>query len=321
VADAIATAPINKEAWRLAGLPWTGHTDLLAHLTGAGDVAMMFYSDTLRVVLATIHIPLAEVPRAGGWPALPPGGKLGPRSTGPRVEALRRRLGEPAGDRFDTGLTNAVKRFQELVGLHPDGIVSDDTFAALNVSVQNAYEIDFREEFDAVFSNAVLHWLKDADRVIRNVFQALRPGGRFVAECGGDKCCQTIQTALVTELERRGYDGWAANPWYFPTTEDYGGRLVKAGFAVAYIEIIPRPTPLPGDMAGFLETFAGSFVSALPSGDRQKYLDDVRDRLKPLLCGANGVWTADYTRLRFEAFKSTKAKDVASLNLGSEGAV
>jgi 4-hydroxythreonine-4-phosphate dehydrogenase len=64
VADAIATAPINKEAWRLAGLPWTGHTDLLAHLTGAGDVAMMFYSDTLRVVLATIHIPLAEVPRA-----------------------------------------------------------------------------------------------------------------------------------------------------------------------------------------------------------------------------------------------------------------
>ena len=63
-ADAIATAPINKEAWRLAGLPWNGHTDLLAHLTGADDVAMMFYSDRLRVVLATIHIPLADVPRA-----------------------------------------------------------------------------------------------------------------------------------------------------------------------------------------------------------------------------------------------------------------
>jgi SAM-dependent methyltransferase len=98
----------------------------------------------------------------------------------------------------------------------------------LDVSVQDAYEIDFHEEFDAVFSNAVLHWLKDADRVIRHVFRALRPGGRFVAECGGDGCCQTIQTALVAELERRGYDGWAANPWYFPTTEDYGGRLAKA---------------------------------------------------------------------------------------------
>jgi 4-hydroxythreonine-4-phosphate dehydrogenase len=62
--DAIATAPVNKEAFRLAGLPWAGHTDLLAHLTGASDVAMMFYSDVLRVVLATVHVPLAEVPRA-----------------------------------------------------------------------------------------------------------------------------------------------------------------------------------------------------------------------------------------------------------------
>lgn len=62
--DAIATAPVNKEAFHLAGLPWAGHTDLLAHLTGAGDVRMMFYSEALRVVLATVHIPLADVPRA-----------------------------------------------------------------------------------------------------------------------------------------------------------------------------------------------------------------------------------------------------------------
>ena len=61
--QAIATAPINKEAFRLAGLRWAGHTDLLAHLTGAADVAMMFYSEALRVVLATIHVPLADVPR------------------------------------------------------------------------------------------------------------------------------------------------------------------------------------------------------------------------------------------------------------------
>jgi len=62
--DAIATAPINKEAFRLAGLPWAGHTDLLAHLTGAPHAAMMFHSDALRVVLATVHIPLAKVPTA-----------------------------------------------------------------------------------------------------------------------------------------------------------------------------------------------------------------------------------------------------------------
>ena len=64
VIDAIATAPINKEAFAAAGLPWRGHTELLAHLTGAPRVAMMFYADALRVVLATVHIPLARVPRA-----------------------------------------------------------------------------------------------------------------------------------------------------------------------------------------------------------------------------------------------------------------
>jgi 4-hydroxythreonine-4-phosphate dehydrogenase len=64
IVDAVATAPVNKEAFRLAGLPWTGHTDLLAHLTGAPHVAMMFHSEPLRVVLATLHIPLAHVPRA-----------------------------------------------------------------------------------------------------------------------------------------------------------------------------------------------------------------------------------------------------------------
>lgn len=64
VVDAVATAPVNKEAFKLAGIPWAGHTDLLAHLTGAPRVAMMFHSDVLRVVLATVHIPLADVPRA-----------------------------------------------------------------------------------------------------------------------------------------------------------------------------------------------------------------------------------------------------------------
>ena len=62
--QAIVTAPINKDAFAAAGLPWSGHTDLLAHLCGVPDVAMMFWSDRLRVVLATVHVPLAEVPRA-----------------------------------------------------------------------------------------------------------------------------------------------------------------------------------------------------------------------------------------------------------------
>ena len=173
----------------------------------------------------------------------------------------------------------------------------------IDARLEDAARIGFDTEFDAVFSNAVLHWIKSADAVIGNVFRALRPAGRFVAECGGHRCVETIQTALIAELERRGYDGSAANPWYFPTTADYGARLAKAGFDVRHIEIVARPTALPGDIAGFLETFAGPFTAVLPASDRDRYLADVRQRLEPSLRGADGAWTADYTRLRFAAYK------------------
>jgi trans-aconitate methyltransferase len=159
----------------------------------------------------------------------------------------------------------------------------------------------FSQEFDAVFSNAVLHWIKDADRVIRNVAAALRPGGRFVAEMGGHNCIKIIQSALIDELKNCGYDGDAVDPWYFPTPQEYGARLEKAGFDVRYIALIARPTPLPGDILGWLTTFAQCFTAVLPQAEHQDYLQSVRKRLKPQLCDEAGNWTADYTRLRFEA--------------------
>lgn len=193
----------------------------------------------------------------------------------------------------------------EVVGIDSSPELAQAALAlGLDVTVQDATEMRFSEEFDAVFSNAVLHWIKDADRVIRRVFEALRPGGRFVAECGGHKCVNAIHMALISELEKRGYDGRAASPWYFPSAEEYGERLAWAGFHVDYIKVIPRPTRLPGDIMGFLETFAGSFTSVLPAAERKAYLEDVRERLKPVLCGDDGVWTADYTRLRFKACKN-----------------
>lgn len=172
----------------------------------------------------------------------------------------------------------------------------------LEVVEGNAVAMAFERRFDAVFSNAALHWIKDADAVIGRVARALRPGGRFVAEMGGHGCVKTLQSALIAELDRRGYDGKAANPWYFPTVEDYGARLAAAGFEVRYIALIPRPTPLPGDVMGWLATFSGSFTAALPQAERQDYLECVRQRVKPYLCDTNGNWTADYVRLRFEAY-------------------
>ncbi len=171
----------------------------------------------------------------------------------------------------------------------------------LQVVEQDAADMQFRAEFDAVFSNAALHWMKDADAVIGGVAQALRPNGRFVAEMGGYGCVKTIQDALVQELDCRGRDGRSAIPWYFPSVEDYGARLAAAGFETPYIALIPRPTPLP-DMMGWLTTFALCFTAQLPSEQREEYLQRVIERLRPKLCDASGRWTADYVRLRFKAY-------------------
>jgi SAM-dependent methyltransferase len=173
----------------------------------------------------------------------------------------------------------------------------------LDAHVGSGETLTFDDEFDAVFSNAALHWMKRADVVIDGVWRALAPGGRFVAEFGGDGCVATIIGALGGALARRGHDVRAVNPWYFPTVADYRARLEQRGFVVSSIALIPRPTPLPGDVTGWLETFAESFTTVLPEAERAAFLAEVQDALRPSLCDAEGRWTADYVRLRFAAIK------------------
>jgi len=171
----------------------------------------------------------------------------------------------------------------------------------LDAHVMDGEHLTFRDEFDAVFSNAALHWMRNPDDVIAGVKRALRPHGRFVAEMGGHRCVEKISTALVEALNRRGLDGEAAVPWYFPAVEEYSERLIKGGFTIKYIALIPRPTPLPGDVSGWLETFAENFTSKLAPADRPAFINEVREVLRPQLCDSGGKWTADYTRLRFAA--------------------
>jgi trans-aconitate methyltransferase len=177
----------------------------------------------------------------------------------------------------------------------------------LDAHVVDAAALPYREEFDAVFSNAVLHWIKRADEMIAGVHRSLRPGGRFVAECGGFGCVDKIRCALVQALDKRGIDGESRVPWYFPTPGDYATRLQRAGFRVDSIALIPRPTPLPGDITAFLETFGLCFLGGLSGRDREEYLQEVRSVLKPQLMNGAGVWIADYVRLRFAATKTTVA--------------
>ncbi|HKT81773.1 MAG TPA: methyltransferase domain-containing protein [Vicinamibacterales bacterium] len=171
----------------------------------------------------------------------------------------------------------------------------------IDARVGDAQRLDFDQEFDAVFSNAALHWMTRPDAVIGGVWRALKPGGRFVGELGGAGCIATIERAIYRALRRRGIDGGRLNPWYFPTAEEYHERLTTAGFIVDHIELFPRPTPLPTDVAGWLETFARSFTSALPPDDQHRFITEVSEMLKPVLCDEGGQWTADYVRLRFAA--------------------
>ena len=175
----------------------------------------------------------------------------------------------------------------------------------LDARVMDGENLSFESEFDVVFSNAALHWMRNPETVIAGVWRALRRKGRFVAEFGGQGCCAMIKSALVAALNRRGMDGEAAVPWYFPTVEEYSALLNKAGFSVDYIALVPRPTPLPGDITGWLETFAESFTARLPPTERPAYVADVRDALRSELCDADGKWTADYVRLRFTATKQS----------------
>jgi SAM-dependent methyltransferase len=165
--------------------------------------------------------------------------------------------------------------------------------------------LPFHDEFDAVFSNAALHWMLRPDEVIAGVWRALRRGGRFVAEMGGHGNVETIRAALVNALGRRSIDGESLVPWFFPTVQDYSARLRKAGFMISYISLFPRPTPLPGDLALWLENFAEDFLRALPPAQRPSYIEEVREALRPKICDANGNWTADYVRLRFAAQKQS----------------
>ena len=173
----------------------------------------------------------------------------------------------------------------------------------VDARVMDGGSLDFNSEFDAVFSNAAMHWMKrDPDAVISGIHRALKPGGRFAAEMGGHGCVAAITVALCATLQERGVPNPAGLiPWYFPTADEYSARLERAGFYVESIALIPRPTQLPTGMRGWLDTFAIPFAKSLPENERDDFLNEATEKLRPVLCDARGRWTADYVRLRFLA--------------------
>jgi trans-aconitate methyltransferase len=171
----------------------------------------------------------------------------------------------------------------------------------LEAHVADGQGLTFDAEFDAVLSNAALHWMTRPDAVIDGVWRALKPGGRFVGEMGGAGNVQRVKAALTRALARRSVE--AAEPWYFPTPDDYGGRLAARGFRVDEIALIDRPTPLPGALGDWLETFAEPFLFQVSADERPDLIAEVEAALAGQLRDGAGRWSVDYVRLRFVAAK------------------
>jgi SAM-dependent methyltransferase len=231
-------------------------------------------------------------------------------------------LGEPVldllapqpGERIlDLGCGNGIltariaERGARVVGIDASSeLVAAARARGIEANLGDACALDFDGAFDAVFSDAALHWMPVIDAVLRGVHRALVPGGRFVGEFGGKGNVAAICTALLAAVAQHpsaasGGTGLRI-PWYFPTADEFAARLEAHGFALDTIALIPRPTPLPTGMRAWLDTFANPFLTGISDpAARSALLDRAVALLAPSLCDANGNWTADYVRLRFSA--------------------
>ncbi|CAN5843493.1 class I SAM-dependent methyltransferase [soil metagenome] len=171
----------------------------------------------------------------------------------------------------------------------------------LDARVESGTALPYAAAFDAVFSNAALHWMLDLERVIVEVHRSLVAGGRFVGEFGAHGNVATIVEALHTALDRRGIS--VASPWRFPHPAEFEALLRASGFDVGAVSSFPRPAALPGDVGAWLETLAGPYLVAVPRPERASFVAEVVDALRPDLCDDAGGWSADYVRLRFSATK------------------
>lgn len=197
-----------------------------------------------------------------------------------------------------------AERGCEVVGVDASPEMIEAALAlGVDARLMDGHELSFENEFDAVFSNAALHWMKRPDRVLAGVVRALKPGGRFVGEFGGDGNVETVLRGIQGALAERGLDFEPLNPWYFPTVEEYRERLEAHGLEVTLCTLTPRPTPLTTDVSGWLTVFAGTFLNALPESERERFLKDVTDRCRDKLHDPQRGWWADYVRLRFAAVK------------------
>jgi trans-aconitate methyltransferase len=231
-------------------------------------------------------------------------------------ESVLELLGVKPGERIlDLGcgtghLTKKIwEEGAEVIGIDasPEMIAqAKENYPELDFRVANGASFSFDEPFNAVFTNATLHWIHDADGVIKSVYNALRPGGRFVGEFGGKGNNQLMMAVAATVLKEHGYlKGDFVLPWYFPSTAEYATRLEAGGFRVTFATHFDRPTLLQDGRDGiakWFNMFGSPVFKMVPAAELPQILNEITDLLQPTN-QEDGQWYADYKRLRFVAVK------------------
>ena len=224
----------------------------------------------------------------------------------PVVDLLDPKEGEDildAGCGEGTLAEEIARRGAKVIGVDTSAeMIAECHAKGIEAYVGSVTELPYKEAFDAVFSNAVLHWVKDARTAIQNIAKALKCGGRFVCEFGGEGNVYHVISAIQKVFANHPEFGTFENPWYFPSVEAYKALLESEGFKVEQIEHIPRPTPMD-DIAHWLEIFANGITSHLSEVQFETFKRECKDILKETNYSEDVGWVVDYVRIRVKAVK------------------
>ncbi|SHJ28269.1 class I SAM-dependent methyltransferase [Aquimarina spongiae] len=209
-------------------------------------------------------------------------------------------------------LTSKINEFaKETIGIDKSAEMIADAkskFPDIKFEIADASNFGFSEKFDAIFSNATLHWVKDYKNAIRCMYENLNPNGKIVLEFGGKGNVQTIVHALRDSLNKRGYVKQSnLDLWYFPSIGEYTTALESAGFRVLFAQHYDRPTELADEHSGikdWLSMFAESFFTGVAENHIEEIKNEVQENTKKQ-CLINQKWFADYKRIRIVARKES----------------
>ncbi|WP_147533873.1 class I SAM-dependent methyltransferase [Bacillus marasmi] len=182
---------------------------------------------------------------------------------------------------------------------------AQDKYPDIRFFVKDATQLEYHEEFDAVFSNATLHWVKAPKQALQSIYSSLKPGGRFVAELGGKGNVQKITDEVISQYEKHGQKFDIEKfPWYFPSIGEYTALMEEVGFTVAFCVYFDRPTPLEGEngITNWIEMFGSSLFAGMDAKIKQEIITNSESNLRNILY-KNGKWVADYKRLRVIGIK------------------